>query len=62
MDSDAIEDLCGICKGDGTQCKITDELFKGSPGHGNQASFIHKLKNYISINRICKNNDDHQGK
>ncbi|XP_072392013.1 A disintegrin and metalloproteinase with thrombospondin motifs 12-like [Diabrotica undecimpunctata] len=28
LDSDAVEDVCGICNGDGTQCKIIDEIYK----------------------------------
>ncbi|XP_056633400.1 A disintegrin and metalloproteinase with thrombospondin motifs 12-like [Diorhabda sublineata] len=28
LDSDAVEDVCGICNGDGTQCKIIDEVYK----------------------------------
>ncbi|XP_031338674.1 A disintegrin and metalloproteinase with thrombospondin motifs 7-like [Photinus pyralis] len=34
IDSDAIEDQCGICKGDGTQCKIVEETYYDAPGHG----------------------------
>lgn len=33
LDSDAVEDECGICKGDGTQCKLVDEIYTGPPGH-----------------------------
>ncbi|XP_074033446.1 A disintegrin and metalloproteinase with thrombospondin motifs 12 [Leptinotarsa decemlineata] len=28
LDSDAVEDVCGICNGDGTQCKIIEEVYK----------------------------------
>ncbi|KAJ8970173.1 hypothetical protein NQ317_016646, partial [Molorchus minor] len=28
VDSDAVEDVCGICNGDGTQCKIVEEVYK----------------------------------
>lgn len=34
LDSDAVNDDCGICKGDGTQCKKIDETFTGTKGHG----------------------------
>lgn len=28
IDSDATEDICGVCNGDGTECKIVDEVYK----------------------------------
>ncbi|KAF5270821.1 hypothetical protein FQA39_LY18869 [Lamprigera yunnana] len=34
LDSEAIEDQCGVCKGDGTKCEFVDEVYKNSPGHG----------------------------
>ncbi|CAH1113494.1 unnamed protein product [Psylliodes chrysocephalus] len=33
LDSDAVEDVCGICNGDGTQCKIVDEVYKDTGAH-----------------------------
>ncbi|XP_017770588.1 PREDICTED: A disintegrin and metalloproteinase with thrombospondin motifs 7-like, partial [Nicrophorus vespilloides] len=27
LDSEAVEDDCGVCKGDGTECKIVDKTF-----------------------------------
>ncbi|XP_065156708.1 A disintegrin and metalloproteinase with thrombospondin motifs 12-like isoform X2 [Atheta coriaria] len=34
VDSDAVEDECGVCKGDGTECKITEHTFQGTTGQG----------------------------
>ncbi|KAF5307128.1 hypothetical protein FQR65_LT07112 [Abscondita terminalis] len=34
IDSDAMEDRCGICKGDGSQCELIDEVYHDVPGHG----------------------------
>ncbi|XP_050293603.1 A disintegrin and metalloproteinase with thrombospondin motifs 7-like isoform X2 [Anthonomus grandis grandis] len=28
LDSEAVEDRCGVCNGDGTQCKIVEETYK----------------------------------
>jgi len=28
LESDAVEDRCGVCNGDGTQCKIVEEVYK----------------------------------
>ncbi|KAL1506610.1 hypothetical protein ABEB36_005939 [Hypothenemus hampei] len=28
LESDAVEDRCGVCNGDGTQCKIIEEIYK----------------------------------
>ncbi|KAG5879484.1 hypothetical protein JTB14_013989 [Gonioctena quinquepunctata] len=33
LDSDAVEDICGICNGDGTQCKIIEEVYKDTGAH-----------------------------
>lgn len=33
INSDAVEDICGICEGDGTTCKVVDEIYTGI-GHG----------------------------
>lgn len=27
IDSQAVEDVCGVCNGDGTQCKLVDEVY-----------------------------------
>lgn len=42
LDSDAVDDDCGICKGDGTQCKIIEDTFGASEGHGRHYLFIEK--------------------
>lgn len=34
MDSDAVEDICGICNGDGTQCRIVEEVYKDTGARG----------------------------
>lgn len=31
--SNAVEDHCGVCKGDGTQCKLVDKIFDETKGH-----------------------------
>lgn len=35
IDSDAVEDICGICNGDGTQCKVVDETYTTTGGRSN---------------------------
>ncbi|XP_008201012.2 A disintegrin and metalloproteinase with thrombospondin motifs 7 isoform X1 [Tribolium castaneum] len=32
INSEAVEDICGICNGDGTQCKIVDETYTATGG------------------------------
>lgn len=34
MDSDATEDRCGICHGDGTQCETTSGIYEKNEGPG----------------------------
>ncbi|XP_068081828.1 A disintegrin and metalloproteinase with thrombospondin motifs 12 [Anabrus simplex] len=36
LDSDAVEDECGICKGDGTGCKLVEGVYTESKGDGYQ--------------------------
>ncbi|CAH1118875.1 unnamed protein product [Phaedon cochleariae] len=33
LDSDAVEDVCGICNGDGTQCKIIEDIYRDTGAH-----------------------------
>lgn len=39
INSDAIEDVCGVCKGDGTRCKFVEKTYDDKPGHGNYIRF-----------------------
>lgn len=56
LDSDAVEDVCGICNGDGTQCKIVDEVYKDTGAHGNNVpsdvllSFRYCLRQWCTFN------------
>lgn len=34
LDSNATEDRCGVCHGDGTSCKTVKDQFKGQPPGG----------------------------
>ncbi|KAI4459047.1 adamts a disintegrin and metalloprotease with thrombospondin motifs protease [Holotrichia oblita] len=34
INSDAVEDICGVCQGDGTSCKIVETTFLSKPGNG----------------------------
>ncbi|CAH1985625.1 unnamed protein product [Acanthoscelides obtectus] len=34
LDSTAVEDVCGVCNGDGTQCKLVDEIYRDKGGSG----------------------------
>ncbi|KAJ8921346.1 hypothetical protein NQ315_002961 [Exocentrus adspersus] len=34
VNSEAVEDICGICNGDGTQCKIIEEVYRDTGNHG----------------------------
>lgn len=34
LNSDAVEDVCGICEGDGAHCIIVDETVKTVPQKG----------------------------
>ncbi|XP_022900550.2 A disintegrin and metalloproteinase with thrombospondin motifs 6-like [Onthophagus taurus] len=33
INSNAIEDICGVCQGDGTTCKSVENTYAGPPGH-----------------------------
>jgi len=62
VDSDATEDRCGICHGDGTQCETTSGLYDKNDGPGYKEVVVIPLgsrnikieevgnsKNYIGI-------------
>ncbi|GJQ74293.1 hypothetical protein Trydic_g19190 [Trypoxylus dichotomus] len=34
INSDAVEDVCGVCQGDGTSCKIVECTYLSKPGNG----------------------------
>lgn len=34
IDSDAIEDQCGVCHGNGSTCETVRKTFEDSEGHG----------------------------
>ncbi|KAF7267253.1 hypothetical protein GWI33_019506 [Rhynchophorus ferrugineus] len=40
LNSDAVEDRCGICNGDGTQCKYMEGTFENEIGEANSAKTI----------------------
>lgn len=76
LDSDAVDDDCGICKGDGTQCKKIDDTFSSTKGHGMftkiligvlpkwpNISFGIGLENWLKfcIYRLCEGGDDTEG-
>lgn len=60
LDSNAVEDECGICKGDGTQCKIIEDMFASTIGHGKR-----KLKSLLFTQnlfyRLRKSGDNTEG-
>ncbi|XP_068910126.1 A disintegrin and metalloproteinase with thrombospondin motifs 7-like isoform X3 [Tenebrio molitor] len=36
LDSDAVEDICGVCNGDGTQCKVIEDTYTAAATPGYQ--------------------------
>jgi len=50
IDSDAIEDKCGICKGDGTKCSLVEGEFTetASQSGKNSVDYTHSLSNKIA--------------
>ncbi|XP_046392172.1 A disintegrin and metalloproteinase with thrombospondin motifs 12-like [Ischnura elegans] len=50
LDSKAVEDVCGICNGDGTHCKLEEETYTKSDGRGyEEITKIPKLSTNILV-------------
>lgn len=61
LDSDAVDDECGICKGDGTQCKIIEDTYGTALGHGNKQGSQKSFDFIWSFCRIRESGDDTEG-
>ena len=51
--SGAQEDICGVCKGNGTSCRTVEGRFNQLAGSGNPAEKKKKKKTYEELNHGC---------
>lgn len=54
IDSDAILDKCGICKGDGTQCTLVDGVYTEKPHRGKLKIQSHLILSFINFKFILQ--------
>lgn len=52
LDSDAVDDECGICNGDGTQCKIVEDTFATVLGHGEKPRLGKNFRFYLVVLQV----------